>query len=72
MRNKIEKTKAFSSLSKIQKSIYGKRAIMLEIENQFIIAKNKGVEQWQTDCQPIPIYKSIINELLEYENNASN
>ncbi|KGO89752.1 hypothetical protein [Flavobacterium suncheonense] len=64
MRRQIENTKAFKALNFIQKKVYSKRATMLEIENQFIVAKNKGVEVWLKDYHPNRIYKEIIQELL--------
>lgn len=67
MRQKIEATKAWQNLSHIQQKIYGKRAVMLDIENQFIIATNKGEETWLQDFKPNRLIKQIILELLENE-----
>jgi len=64
MRAQIENTTAYKSLDFIKKKVYGKRATMLEIENQYIIAKNKGIEVWLNDFKPNRIYKEIIEELL--------
>ena len=69
MRQKIENTNAWKALSKLQQSIYGKRKNMLEIEGQFIVAKNTSVKQWLEDYQPPLVYKNIINELLESDGN---
>lgn len=69
MRQKIEQTKTWQNLSHIQQKIYGKRAVMLDIENQFIIATNKGQEIWLQDFKPNRIIKAIILELLENESN---
>lgn len=65
MRQKIETTKVWQNLSHIQQKIYGKRAVILDIENQFIIATNKGQEIWLQDFKPNRIIKEIILELLE-------
>jgi len=65
MRNKIENTEAWKDLSKLQQSIYGKRKNMLEIEGQFIVAKNTSREQWLEDYKPPLVYKNIINEILD-------
>lgn len=65
MRQKIENTNAWKALSKLQQSIYGKRKNMLEIEGQFIVAKNTNREQWLADYQPPLVYQKIINELLD-------
>lgn len=65
MRQKIEETKAWQNLSHIQQKIYGKRAVILNIENQFIIATRKGVETWLQDFKPNRLIKEIILELLE-------
>lgn len=67
MRQKIEATNAWQNLSHIQQKIYGKRAVMLDIENQFIIATNKGQEIWLQDFKPNRIIKEIILELLQVE-----
>lgn len=64
MRQKIENTQAFQNLSALQKSIYSKRKVMLEIEQQYNVAKNTTREQWLKDFQPVEIYKNIIDELL--------
>lgn len=67
MRQKIETTKAWQNLSHIQKKIYGKRAAILDIENQYIIAQHKGVDTWLEEFKPNRIIKEIIFELLENE-----
>ena len=69
MRQQIENTNAWKALSKLQQSIYGKRKTMLEIEGQFIVAKNTSVAQWLEDYKPPLVYKNIINELLEADGN---
>jgi hypothetical protein len=69
MRQQIENTNAWKALSKLQQSIYGKRKNILEIEGQFIVAKNTSVAQWLEDYQPPLVYKNIINELLEADGN---
>lgn len=38
---------------------------MLEIEGQFIVAKNTNREQWLEDYKPPQVYQNIINELLD-------
>lgn len=65
MRKLIENTKTFKALSFIQQKIYSKSTCIKEIEHQFIVAKNKGVVQWENDCKPLPVYKNIIEELLK-------
>lgn len=40
---------------------------MLEIEQQAIIAKNKGKEAWLQEFNPNPVTKEIILEILENE-----
>lgn len=69
MRQKIQATNTWLNLSVIQQKIYGKRATMLEIENQFIIAQHKGTETWLEEFKPHRIIKEIILELLENERN---
>jgi hypothetical protein len=65
MRSQIENTTTFKALDFIQTKVYSKRIIMLEIEHQYIVAKNKGVDVWLNDFKPNRIYKGIITELLE-------
>lgn len=67
MRQKIEATQAWQNLSEIQKSIYQKRTVMLDIQNQFLVATHKGEKLWLEDHKPDRIRKAIILELLETE-----
>lgn len=69
MLQKIKDTKAYQGLDFVQNKIYGRRKILLEIELQYIIARTKGREVWQKEFSPNTIYKRIILELLDVENN---
>lgn len=60
MKNKIQSTESFQSLSKIQQQIYSKSANIREIEHFYIVAKNTGVN----DCGNTVI-KKIVQELLK-------
>lgn len=59
MKNKIQATAAFKSLSAIQKSIYSKSANIREITSQYVIAKNTN----QSKCEN-GIIRKIVDELL--------
>lgn len=61
----IKDTLAFQNLDNIQKKIYDRRKVLLDIEMQYIVAKTKGREVWETEYSPNTIYKRIILELLD-------
>lgn len=64
MRKQIEATNSWQKLPKLKQSIYGKRKCILEIEAQYIVAKNTSKLQWLNDFKPPMVYQYIINELL--------
>lgn len=66
MRQKIESTKYYQSLSNSQKIIYGTRKCMIEIERHFGICKRLGVEKWKKDFKPNKVQLEVVLELISY------
>lgn len=64
MRQIIESTKYYQSLSNSQKIIYGTRKRMIEIERHFGICKRLGEEKWKKEFKPNKVQLEVVLELI--------
>ncbi len=71
MRNQILETHAIKELSYIPYKLYTSVQSIKQITNQYNVAKNTSVAQWQNDYKPNNTTQKIILELLETNNHEN-
>ncbi|MBS3993142.1 MAG: hypothetical protein KGZ87_05455 [Bacteroidetes bacterium] len=64
MRNAILNTAAYLKLDKVQQNNLRTKHQLTEIEHHYTVAKNRGKDWWLENFNPRPIYKAIVEELL--------
>ena len=64
---KIQNTKMYNSLSELSQKLIIKRVNRTKIEEEIIIARNVGLEQWKAQTPLQERWKSIVIEIIEHE-----
>lgn len=64
MKNQIEESKAYSTLSSQAKSIINKRVSRLQIEDAVIQARTMGIEAWRSISAIPDNWKKIVEEII--------
>lgn len=64
IKSKIEDTAAFKGLPPYKQIIYRKAENKNKLQEQYILAKKQGYEEWKQEYKPTNAEDKIIQELL--------
>lgn len=67
LRNQIEQTQAFKNLEPFKQKIYSKSETIKKLNEQLILARKQGYEEWKSEHNPCTTEDRIIKELLQNE-----
>lgn len=68
--DRIKATSYFENLDSVQKIIYGKVKTVKEVQHNYLLAKNLGVEEWLRVKSPTRHVKGLVSDLLEEDDST--